>query len=78
MKKLPTSIKLILLAFFSLVWFILIQAEYEMITIPKLQNDFPIIKGIHAVYFIGFLLLLLSVVIVFLLYLLKKSNSSRI
>jgi len=65
MKKLPIIIKLILLAFFSLVWFILIQAEYEMITKPKLQNDFPIIKGIYAVYFIGFILLLLSVVIVF-------------
>ncbi len=49
-----------------------------MITKPKLQNDFPVIKGIYAVYFIGFILLFLSVAIVFLFYLVKKFNSSRI
>ncbi|MCK4297269.1 MAG: hypothetical protein KAX28_11525, partial [Candidatus Marinimicrobia bacterium] len=73
---------LVLLAFFSLMWFILIQAEYEIITKPELQNDFPIIKGIHAVYFTGFTLLIISTIIVFLLYLIKKSkkdsNSSRL
>jgi len=61
-----------LVSFFSLVWFILIQAEYEMVTKPKLQNDFPIIKGIYAVYFIGFILLLLSVVVVFCFIYLKN------
>lgn len=80
--RLIIIIRLVLLAFFSLMWFILIQAEYEMITKPELQNDFPIIKGIYAVYLIGFILLILSAVIVFLLYLIKKSkknsNSSRI
>jgi len=64
--RLIIIIRLVLLAFFSLMWFILIQAEYEMITKPELQNDFPIIKGIYAVYLIGFILLILSAVIVFL------------
>ena len=77
-KKIIITIKLVLLAFFSLIWFILIQAEYEMITKPELQNDFPIIKGVYAVYFIGFILLIISVIIVFLLYLIKKSNSSSL
>ena len=80
--KLIIIVKLVLLAFFSLMWFILIQAEYEIITKPELQNDFPIIKGIHAVYFTGFTLLIISTIIVFLLYLIKKSkkdsNSSRL
>ncbi len=65
-------IKLALLAFFSFLWFILIQAEYEMITKPQLQNDFPIIKGVYAVYFLGFILLIISVIIVSLLKLLKS------
>ena len=80
--KLIIIVKLVLLAFFSLMWFILIQAEYEIITKPELQNDFPIIKGIHAVYFTGFTLLIISAIIVFILYLIKKSkkdsNSSRL
>jgi len=70
--KLITTVKLVLLAFFSFTWFILIQAEYEMIIKPELQNDFPIIKGIYAVYFLGFILLIISAIIIFLLYLIKK------
>ena len=62
--KLIIIVKLILLAFFSLMWFIFIQAEYEMITKPELQNDFPIIKGIYAVYFTGFILLVISAIII--------------
>lgn len=73
MKNKPLFIiKLVLLVFFSFLWFILIQAEYEMITKPQLQNEFPVIKGIYAVYFICFILLIISVIIVFLLPLLKK------
>ena len=34
--KLIIIVKLVLLAFFSLMWFILIQAEYEIITKPEL------------------------------------------
>ena len=63
-----TIIKLFLIALFSLMWFILIQAMYEMITKPELQNDFPIIKGIYAVYFLGVILLILGIVIVFLFF----------
>ena len=63
-----TIIKLFLIALFSLMWFILIQAMYEMITKPELQNDFPIIKGIYAVYFLGVILLILGIVIIFLIF----------
>jgi hypothetical protein len=61
--------KLVVLAFFSLLWFLLIQAEYEMITKPELQNEFPIVKGAYAVYFLGFILLVISVIIAYLLFL---------
>jgi len=70
--KLLIIIKLVVLAFFSLMWFILIQTEYEMITKPELQNDFPIIKGVYAVYFLGFILLIISGIIVSLLPFFKK------
>jgi len=72
--KLNIIVKLVLLAFFSLMWFFLIQAEYEIIIKPQLQNDFPVIKGIGAVYFLGFIIFILSVVIVYLLYLIKKHD----
>ncbi|MFA6255245.1 MAG: hypothetical protein WC675_04440 [Patescibacteria group bacterium] len=75
--KLTTIIKLALLAFFSLVWFLFIQAEYEMVTKPELQNDFPIIKGIYAVLFLGSILLIIGVIIVFLLYSIKKSCTAK-
>ena len=38
-----------------------------MIIKPELQNDFPMIKGITAVYFLGFVLLMISVMVAFLL-----------
>lgn len=72
--KLKIISKLVLLAFFSLMWFFLIQGEYEMITKPELQNDFPIIKGVYAVYTLGFILLIISFIIIFLLYLIKNSK----
>ncbi len=72
--KLVIFIKLVLLAFFSLIWFVLIQAEYEMITKPELQNDFPIIKGIYAIYFLGFILLIISGIIASILKNLKKHH----
>jgi len=72
--KLLIFIKLAFLAFFSLLWFILVQAEYEMITKPYLQKDFPIIKGVYAVYFLGFILLIIGVIIVLLLFSIKKSS----
>jgi hypothetical protein len=70
-------IKLVLLAFFSFIWLILIQAEYEMILKAELQNDFPIVKGVYAVYSLGFILLIISAIIIFLLYLIKKSYRKR-
>ena len=65
-KKLLIFIKLVLLGFFSLLWFFLIQAEYEVITKPELQNEFPIIKGVGTVYFLGLILLVISVIIAYL------------
>lgn len=56
-------VKLALAMFFGLIWFLLIQAEYEMLSKPWLQNDFPGIKGIYAVYFLGFIILAISVII---------------
>jgi hypothetical protein len=72
--KIIVIIKLILSVFLFLVWFVFIQAEYEMITKPELQNDFPIIKGIYAVYLTGFILLVIASIIIFLLYSIKKSR----
>lgn len=66
--KIKLIIKIILLAFLSLLWFLFIQAEYEMVTKPQLQNEFPIIKGTYAVYFLGIILLIISLLIFFLLY----------
>jgi hypothetical protein len=54
--KIIVSSKIILLTFFSLLWFVLIQGEYEMITKPYLRNAFPGIKGIYAVYFLSIIL----------------------
>lgn len=65
--KLILVAKLALLLLFTLMWFILIQAEYEILTKPELRNDVPIIKGLAAVYFFGFVLLIISVIIVFLI-----------
>lgn len=78
MNKNSPIIKILILIFLSFVWFILIQAEYEMITKPNLQNDFPIIKGISAVYFLGFILLIIGVVIIMLLYSIKKSKKNSL
>ncbi|MFH0852103.1 MAG: hypothetical protein V1845_00630 [bacterium] len=74
--KLIITIKLFLLTFFSLIWFFLIQAEYEMITKPELQNDFPVVKGIYAVWFLSFILLILSTIIIYLLYSFKKQKNA--
>ncbi len=61
--KIKLIFKIASLAFLSLFWFIFIQVEYEMVTKPQLQNDFPVIKGAYAVYFLGIILLIISVLI---------------
>lgn len=71
--KIIIIFKLVLVVVFSLAWFVLIQAEYEMITKPELQNDFPIIKGVYAVYSLGLILLAIAIIIIFLLRSIKKS-----
>jgi len=76
-KKWIIILKSALITLFSLAWFIFIQVEYEIITKPELQNDFPIIKGIAAVYFMGFVLLGLAVAIIFLLRSIKKSCAKQ-
>jgi len=70
--KITLISKTVLLAVLSLVWFVFIQAEYEMVTKPMLQNDFPVIKGVYAVYFLGIILLILSTLIIFLLFSIVK------
>jgi hypothetical protein len=73
MNKDLSIIKIVILIILSLVWFVLVQGEYEMITKPNLQNDFPVIKGMSAVYFLGFILLIIGVLIIMLLYSMGKS-----
>jgi len=67
-QKLLILIKIILLVFFVSVWFVLIQAEYEIITKPELQSERPLVQGIGAVWFGGFIVLILSIIIILLLY----------
>jgi len=73
--KIMVIAKLVLSIFLFLVWFLLVQGEYEMITKPELQNDFPIVKGIYAVYLTGFVLLVIAAAIFLLLYSIKKSQT---
>jgi len=68
MNKKFLIIRIAILTFLLLVWFVLVQGEYEMITKPNLQNDCSIIKGISAVYFLGFILLMIGVLIIMLFY----------
>lgn len=75
--KLLIFTKLILLAFFSLMWFVLIQGEYEMLIKPELQNDFPIIKGVGAVCFLGLIILVISRIIAYLLLLIIKPKKQQ-
>lgn len=72
-----TIIKFILLAFFSLIWFVLIQAEYEIITKPELRSECPLIQGTGCVYAFGLILLILSTVIIYLLYAIIKRNKEN-
>lgn len=66
-------LKVVLLVSLSFLWLVLIQGEYEMVTKPELQNDFPIIKGLSAVYFLGVIILTTSVsIFVLLIPILKK------
>ncbi|OGG89944.1 hypothetical protein A3H03_01315 [Candidatus Kuenenbacteria bacterium RIFCSPLOWO2_12_FULL_42_13] len=73
--KIIVIIKLILSAFLFFVWFVLVQAEYEIITKPGLQNDFPIVRGVCVIYLIGFMLLIIAAIVLFLLYSIKKSKT---
>jgi len=76
--KLKTLIKLVLATVFSLVWFILVQAEYEIITKPELAKDFAIISGTYLVIFFGFVLLIIAAAVIALLYSIKKTRKQSI
>jgi len=77
MNKMKIIIKFILLTFFSLIWFVLIQAEYEIITKPELRSECPLIQGVGCVYAFGLILLILSAIIIYLLYtIIKKFKKS--
>lgn len=69
-------IKLSLLLCLSFLWFMLAQGEYEMIVKPELQNDFPIIKGIYAVYVLGLILLVIGAGVVCLWYSIRKNRGN--
>lgn len=75
--KLKTIFKLILAAGFSLIWFVLVQAEYEIITKPELAKNFAIINGIWLVIFFGFVLFFIAAAIVALLYSIKGSKRTE-
>jgi len=75
-RRITVIAKLFLSAFLLLVWFFLIQGEYEMITKPELQNDFPVVKGVYAVYLTGFVLLVIAATIFLLLRSIKRSGAS--
>ena len=66
-------VKIVLIILFALINFVLVQGEYEIITKPYLQNDFPIIKGIGAVYVLGLIIVVLAALTIYLLLSLIKS-----
>jgi hypothetical protein len=71
--KLILLLRVVLSAFLSFLWLVLIQGEYEMITKPELQNDFPVIKGLYAVYFLGVIILIISAsIFILIMPVLKK------
>lgn len=57
--KIIIIFKLVLVVILSLAWFILI-------------NDFPIIQGVYAIYFLGVILLVILAIIIYLLCSIKK------
>jgi hypothetical protein len=63
-----------MLAFFSLLWFILIQAEYEMVTKPDLQKEFPGVQGTGAVYLLGFIIFAITAVSIVLFFSIIRSR----
>jgi hypothetical protein len=72
-----TILKLAPLVMLSLLWFVLVQAEYEIITKPELRRDFPVVQGLTAVYVLGFILLIISVVILYPLMSVIKELKNR-
>lgn len=65
-------VKISLLLFSSLVWFVLVQAEYEVVTKPYLRDDISWIDEDLIVYLFGLILIILAFIIIFLIYLLKR------
>jgi tryptophan-rich sensory protein len=72
--KTKNIFKLLLAGIFAFVWFILVQAEYEIITKPHLAKDFAIISGIWLVIFFAIVLIAIAAAIIALLYSIKKSK----
>jgi len=60
-KSFITYLKILVTIILFLIWFIFIQAEFEMVTKPELQTEFPIIHGWGAVCVFGSIILLISI-----------------
>ena len=76
--KIVFGIKLFFLALFTLAWFFIIQAEYEIIRKPELRSESRVFQGTEAVYFWGTIVLVLTVLIIYLLYSLAKSRNESV
>jgi len=71
--KVVIAVKAFFMAVLSFLWFLFIQAEYEIVIKPELRDDLPFFYGMYSVVFTGFLLLLMAAAIVFLWRSIKKS-----
>lgn len=74
--KIINVIKIISVVILSLMFFVLIQSEYEMITRPELVNDYPWIASYHAVYILGFILVIIVLTGLYLIYSIIKSKEN--
>jgi hypothetical protein len=59
-----TTLKFLGLLFLFLIWAILIQVEYELITNPEARDDFPLVKGIPCVILFTFVFFTVSCLLV--------------
>jgi len=65
MKKILLLIfKIVIILFLGMVWFFLLQGEYEIITKPYLRNEFPVIHGAGAVVVLAIVLIIIAIAIV--------------
>jgi len=71
-RKILLIIKVLLLLLFSFMWFLLVQAEFEMLTKPYLRAQCPVVQGSACVYFGGVILSIIALFIFALSYSIYK------